>query len=293
VTGFGPTARPYDAAVTRDEYRRQSFEAWETMAAGWERARERIERSAAPVREWLLRELQPRPDDTVLELAAGPGETGLEAATLVGDEGRLISSDRSPAMVDVARRRAAELGLRNVEHRVLDAEDLDLLDASVDGVICRFGYMLMADPARALAETRRVLRPGGRLVFAAWREGERNPWVAIAGRMFVARRLVPAAEPGAPGMFTLASDEKLHELLAAADFTARKIEDIPVLFVSSSLEEYVESSRETGGIFARVWDEASPDLRDDMAAELAESFAPFQLDGRYQLPGVAVGVAAQ
>jgi ubiquinone/menaquinone biosynthesis C-methylase UbiE len=278
--------------VERDEYRRQSFEAWETMAAGWERARERIEQSAGPVREWLVRELEPQPGDTVLELAAGPGETGFEIVGRIPD-GRLISSDRSPAMVEVARRRAAELGLANVEHRVLDAEELDLPDASVDGVICRFGYMLMADPARALAETRRVLRLGGRLVFAAWREGERNPWVALAGRMFVARGLVPPPEPGAPGMFTLASDEKVHELLAAAGFTARKIEDIPVLFVSSSLDEYVESSRETGGIFARVWDEAPPGLREDMAAELAEAFAPFQRDGRYELPGVAVGVAAE
>ena len=279
--------------MDRDEHRRQSFEAWEGMAAGWERSRERIETTATPVREWLLRELAPSPGDTVLELAAGPGDTGYAAAALVGDAGRVISSDRSPAMVEVARRRAAELGLRNVEHRVLDAEELDLPDDSVDGVICRFAYMLMADPARALAETRRVLRPGGRLVFAVWREGERNPWVSTAGRMFVARGLVPPPDPRAPGMFTLASDERIRELLSSAGFNARLIEDIPVLFVSASLEEYIETARETGGLFAQVWNEASADLQEEMVAELEDAFAPFAVDGRYELPGVAVGVSAE
>ena len=278
--------------MDRGELRRQSYEAWEGMAAGWERARPRIEESAGPVREWLVLELDPSPGDTVLELAAGPGETGFEVARRLGD-GRLISSDRSPAMVDVARRRAAELGLGNVEHRVLDAEELDLSDDSVDGVICRFGYMLMADPARALAETRRVLRPGGRLVFAAWREGERNPWVATAGRMFVARGLVPPPEPGAPGMFAMASDERIRQLLAGAGFTPRRIEDIPVRFVSESLDDYIAGARETGGLFATVWNEASEELRREMAAELAEAFAPYAVDRGYELPGVAVGVAAE
>ena len=278
--------------MDRDELRRQSYEAWETMAAGWERARDRMERSARPVREWLVSELDPSPGDTVLELAAGPGETGFEIAKLLR-EGRLISSDHSPAMVEVGRRRTAELGLENVEHRVLDAEELDLQDASVDGVVCRWGYMLMVDPARALAETRRVLRPGGRLVFAAWREAERNPWVAIAGRMFVARGHVPPPEPGAPSMFTMASDERIRELLTGAGFTARRIEDIPVRFVPESLDDYIAGARETGGIFSRVWDSVSEDEQRAMAAELAEAFAPFRVDGGYELPGVAVGVSAE
>ena len=78
-------------------------------------------------------------------------------------------------MVDAARRRGAELGLENVDYRVLDAERMDLPDASVDGVLCRYGYMLMADPAAALAETRRVLKPGGRLSFAVVGAPEQQP----------------------------------------------------------------------------------------------------------------------
>jgi SAM-dependent methyltransferase len=275
-----------------EELRRQSYDAWEAMAGGWERALERIEASASPVREWLVRELSPRPGEVILDLAAGPGETGFAAAALVGEEGRVISSDRSPAMVDVGRRRAEELGLQNIDHWVLDAEDLDLPEASVDGAICRFGYMLMVDPGQAFRETRRVLRPGGRLVFAVWREAERNPWVAVPGGMFARRGLVPAPEPGAPGMFTLASDDRIRALLASAGFTTWKIEDVPVRFLAADLDEYIAGARETGGAFARAWESATEDEREHMKAELAAAFAPYRDDGGLDLPGLAVCVVA-
>ena len=196
--------------MDRDEWRRTSLETWQRMASGWERRRAEIDGVTAPVREWLLRELAPRPGDTVLELAAGPGDTGFSAAALVGDGGRLISTDFSPEMVEVARRRGTELGLRNVEYRALDAEHLDLEDDSVDGVICRFGYMLMADPDAALAETRRVLRPGGRLVLAVWSSPDENPWVSLVGRVLVGRGHMSPPEPGSPGIFSLGSEDRLR-----------------------------------------------------------------------------------
>ena len=155
-------------ARTIEDYRSPMDEVAEAIAPTWERRRPEIEEVATPVRAWMLRELRPRDGDTVLELAAGVGETGFDAGALVGERGLLISSDFSPAMLDAARRRGAERGVGNVEYRVIDAERIELDDDSVDHVLCRFGYMLMADPAAALAETRRVLRPGGRLALAVW-----------------------------------------------------------------------------------------------------------------------------
>ena len=105
----------------------------------------------------------------MLELGAGTGETGFEAAAILGQDGRLISTDSPPEMVEVARRRGTELGLGNVEYRVIDAERIELDSGSVDGVLCQSAYMLVADPAVALASTRRVLRPGGRLALSVGR----------------------------------------------------------------------------------------------------------------------------
>ena len=69
-------------------------------------------------------------------------------------------------LVEAARKRGAELGIGNADYRVLDAQAMDAEDASFDGILCRWGFMLMPDPAAALRECRRVLKPGGRLVFA-------------------------------------------------------------------------------------------------------------------------------
>ncbi len=199
---------------TIDERRRELYEIAEAIAPTWARRRADIEEISTPVREWMLRELQPRPGDTVLELAAGPGDTGFEAAATVGERGRLISTDFSPSMVEAARRRGAGLGVENVEYRVMDAERIDLDADSVDGVLCRFGYMLMADPAAALSETRRVLRPGGRLSLAVWGAPERNPFFATIAISLVQRGHIPPPEPPpAPGIFSMASAERTAALL--------------------------------------------------------------------------------
>jgi ubiquinone/menaquinone biosynthesis C-methylase UbiE len=127
------------ASQTIEAYRGASYEVAEQIAPTWERRRADIEGVSAPVREWLIGELAPQPGDTLLELAAGVGDTGFEAAALVGEQGRLICSDFSPAMLEAARRRGSELGISNVEYRVMDAERIELDADSVDGVVCRFG----------------------------------------------------------------------------------------------------------------------------------------------------------
>lgn len=278
--------------MDRDEQRRASFEMWEAAAAGWERRRAAIEEITAPVLEWMLRKLAPRPGDTVLELAAGPGTAGFAAAALVGESGGVISTDFSPAMVEVARRRATELGLANVEHRTMDAESIDLADDSVDGVLCRFGYMLMPDPAAALSETRRVLRPGGRVTFAVWSLPERNPWLSIAGRMFVERGHVAPPDPEAPSVFAMANEDHTRGLLEDAGFDDARIEEVPLRFRYRDVDEYVAFANDTGGLFATVWRETSEDEHRAMKAQLEERFAPFAVDRGYELPGVALAAVA-
>jgi ubiquinone/menaquinone biosynthesis C-methylase UbiE len=88
----------------------------------------------------------------------------------------VIVSDQAEAMLDGARARAAELGLSNVEFQVLGAEWIDLPLASVDAVLCRWGYMLLADPAAALGETGACCDPGGRVALAVWDSVQHNPW---------------------------------------------------------------------------------------------------------------------
>jgi SAM-dependent methyltransferase len=275
-----------------EEYRRMSFETWGVMAPGWERWRAWLEEALTPVREWLIRELAPRPGDTVLELSAGAGDTGFAAAAIVGDRGQLISTDFSPDMVEVARRRGAELGFQNVDYRVIDAERIDFDADSVDGVLCQSGYMLMADPAAALSETRRVLRSGGRLALSVWGAPERNPWVSIGGRILVERGHMPPPEPGIPGIFTMASEERTRALLEGAGFTSVRTAEVPVLFSFRDLDEYETWVMEVAGASAIVVRELPQREREALKSELTEAFVRFIVDGRYELPGVALTAVA-
>src|SRR3954452_12965488 len=172
------------------EYRQESRARWAESAKAWEAHAEQMRRATMPVSQWMIDAIGPQPGDSLLELAAGPGETGFLAAELIRPGGTLICSDVSPEMLSVAQRRAEELGLDNVRFKQIDADSsIDIEAASIDGVLCRWGYMLMADPNTALRETRRVLKPGGRVALAAWAAADDNPWVSILGRELTARGL--------------------------------------------------------------------------------------------------------
>ena len=278
---------------TLDVFRGASYEVAEAMAPTWERRRAQIEEVAKPVREWMLRELAPHAGDTVLELAAGTGDTGFEALALVGEHGRLISTDFSPSMLAAARRRGAELGVSNVEYHVMDAERIDLDADSVDGVLCRFGYMLMADPAAALSETRRVLRPGGRLTLTVWGAPERNPFFGIIATSLVQRGHVPPPEPPpAPGIFSMASAERTVTLLTAAGFTDVRTEQVQGRFALPSVDEYLAVIADTAGPIGLALRRLSEDERAAVKADVEGSFARFEGKEGYGLPCVALCAVA-
>jgi SAM-dependent methyltransferase len=278
--------------VDVDDYRRTSHEVWEAMAPGWERWLAQLADALTPVREWLIRELGPEPGQTVLELGAGTGETGFAAAAILGDNGRLISTDFSPEMVEVARRRGNELALGNVDYRVIDAERIELDSGSVDGALCQSTYMLAADPAAALAETRRVLRPGGRLALSVWGAPERNPWASIGGMVLIERGHMPPPQPGAPGVFSMASEERTRALLGGAGFRSVRTAEVPVQFGFRSLEDYEQWIVDVGGPFAVLVRGLPEEEREVLRARLSEAFVPFATDGGYELPGAALCAVA-
>jgi SAM-dependent methyltransferase len=285
--------RSYDGRVGDEEYRRTSHAIWEAMAPGWERWRAQLAGALTPVRRWLIRELDPRPGQTVLELGAGTGETGFEAAPLLGDDGRLMSSDFSPEMVEVARRRGTEVGLRNVDHRVIDAERIELESGSVDGVLCQSSYMLMADPAAALAEARRVLRPGGRLALSVWGAPERNPWAALGALVLIERGHLAPPEPGAPGVFSMARTERTRGLLHDAGFESVQTGEVEVRFAFRDLDDYEQWVIDVAGPLAIVVRGLPPDERDVLKTRLAGAFIPFASGDGYELPGEALCAVAR
>ena len=239
----------------------------------------------APVADALVASLATGPGDTVLDLAAGTGDV----TEAVAERGaRVISTDVSPAMVEAARRRA----IPGVEHRVMDMQAIDLPDASVDGVVSRFGYMLVPDPALALRETRRVLRPGGRLAFATWAPAKRNPWATAYGPVLIERGLMEPPKPDDPGQFSLGEPERIEELVRGAGFDQLSVEEVPVEFRASSWAEY----RRVVSALAASMRETLEQLDDETRAQVDEAakarLEPFRSGEGYALPGVTLVTTA-
>ena len=278
-----------------NRHREVSLENWEEAASAWVRRQAMMRELAAPVSHWMLDAISPQPGQRVLELAAGVGETALLAAELVAPMGGVVISDQAEAMLAGARERTAELGLSNVEFQVLNAEWIDLPLASVDAVLCRWGYMLMADPATALGETRRVLRPGGRVALAVWDDLERNPWAALPAAELRERSLAAgsgAASPE-PGPFALANRERVVELLAQAGFGEIEIDAIDLVRRHPSFEELWDTTLDLSRNFHDAV-LARPEAEiEQVRASLAERFAPFASeDGSLAIPARTLVAAA-
>jgi SAM-dependent methyltransferase len=268
-----------------ETFREEARERWDGAAAGWEARRAAFQRAAQPVSMWMVDQLNPGPGHTIVELAAGPGDTGLLAAELVQPGGKVILTDMAENMVAVAARRAEELGIRNVETRTMEAEWLDLTTASVDGVLCRFGYMLLADPASALQETRRVLRRGGRVALAAWTAPEDNPWLTSIGSTMVELGHAEPPPPGEPGPFAFARPGHIEQLLDEAGFEDVHVDAVDFTFRFASTDEHFDHQRSVSTHLAAQLAPLTPAqhtaLRDAIDAKLAPYVAP---DGSVALP---------
>ena len=275
-----------------DDYREASLRIWEEMAAGWDGHRRRVWDASRAVGEWLVDALDPQPGETVLELAAGVGDTGFAAARRLGSTGMLITTDFSEQMVQAARRRADELGVSNAEFRTLDAERMELGDGSVDGVLCRWGYMLMADPGAALAETRRVLGDGGRLALSVWGDPEQNPWASIPAKALLELTGAEPPDPFAPGIFAMASEARTRDLLDGAGLEPQTLETVEMTWKFDSLADYWHHLTDVKGAIAMVVRSLPEADQAALSADIERRLGPYADGEGYRLPGMCLNVLA-
>jgi SAM-dependent methyltransferase len=278
-----------------DAYRADAREKWDRAAAGWEERRADLQRAAQPVSIWMIDHLNPQPGHTILELASGPGDTGLLAAELVQPGGTVIITDGSENMVAAARRRADELGIRNIEARPMDAEWIDLPAASVDGVLCRWGYMLLVDPEASLRETRRVLRRGGRVALAAWTKGDDNPWMTSITSTMVELGHGERPPAGEPGPMAFAEPGTIERLLQDAGFEDVFVEPLDFTFTFPSTDAHFDHQRTVSTRLQEQLGPLTPAEHTRLREAIDAKLAPYvRADGSVELPArtwVAAAVA--
>src|SRR4051794_33580309 len=279
-----------------EAFRAESRDRWERSAPGWGNQQAQMSHATEPVTRWLLDALELQAGQRVLELAAGPGDVGLAAAERIRPGGHLLITDAADAMAAIVRERVQQAGLEDtVEVKAMDAEwTFDLDAATFDAALCRWGYMLMADAGTALRETRRVLKPGGRVALAAWAATERNPWMAAPYAEIGERGLVERPPPGTPGPMAWAQPGRIAQELEDAGFIEPRVEVVEFTFAYPSLDDWWDAQLDlsTGlrDTVAKLDPAQRDDLREAIDARLAEHVAP---DGSVALPAATQVAVAE
>lgn len=282
--------------IDPEQERSDARERWEATAPRWESGIDAYYAGALPVAHWMVERLTPQPGQTILELAGGRGDVGLLAAELLVPGGRLILTDGAEAMLEVAKRHAATRGLPDglVDFKPMELEWVDEKLATIDGILCRFGYQHAVDPEAALREARRVLKPGGKVVLAVWSPPAENVWLSALPDAAEQLGLAPPPAPDAPGAFALSDQARLAELLEDAGFDDPRIEPIDLTFRAPSLDAWWDTLREFSSTLRPLLDALSPAEHYNLRDAAEARWQPFvAADGSVAIPGRALGAVAE
>ena len=250
---------------------------------GWDKAAAYYETfwqdQLQPAQDILLQMADLKPGESVLDIACGTGLVSFDALAKLGEKGRLLGTDISDKMVEMATSLAAEKGENRVQFARMDAEELSLPDNLFDVTLCSLGLMYMPDPGKALKEMRRVLKPGGRAVAAVWGQRVKCGWADI---FEIVDRHV--ASEVCPMFFNLGNVDMLKLHLMEAGFENIEVRRISTILFYKDPGEALGAAFD-GGPVALAYHKFSDAVKDEVHADYLASIEPYKKGKGYEVPG--------
>jgi SAM-dependent methyltransferase len=252
---------------------------WNSQAGhNWVEQNALLDRLLEPLEQPLVDAVREHGARDVLDVGCGGGATTFAVARSLGRQGRCTGVDLSTPLIELARRRAAEMRIENAEFILADAQQQAFPPGGFDAVISRFGVMFFDDPVAAFANLRRAARPDAALACIAWRGTEDNPFMTAAER--AAAPLLPEApprDPAAPGQFAFADAERVRGLLSAAGWRDVDLQplDVACALSAGDLETYATHV----GPVSLALPDLEPDHRRAVIEAVRRGFAPYLTDG--------------
>jgi SAM-dependent methyltransferase len=275
------SAQPFDLETFKAGQRQD----WDSAAIGWKKWRALFERHSQFVSDRMVELADIRPGHRVLDVSTGPGEPALTAARRVGPGGRILGTDLSPAMLAIARDRAAAAGMTNVQFREMDSEALEFPEAGFDAALCRFGLMFLPDPGAAARRIRKALRPGGRFVAATWSVPPKVPMLSLAMATIQKQLHVPPPPPDVPSPFSLSDPEAMKRLLTRAGFEDARHETFTMVADFASADEYTRFLRDIAAPVRAVLAKQPADAQETVWQAIREAANAYASpDGTVRMP---------
>ncbi|WP_079248326.1 class I SAM-dependent methyltransferase [Lysobacter antibioticus] len=280
-----------DRPMHHDEEQRRQ---WDAVAAGWRKWWPTIEGGAQRVSLRMLELAQVRPGQRVLDLGTGIGEPALSAARCVGPSGRVVATDFSPRMLDIAQERAAAQGLANVEFIQADAATLDVAGARFDAILCRWGVTSLPDPPGALAAIRRLLVSDGWFVTAVWPSGAQGRPMAslaaaVAQEMF---GLPPSASDASPACSP--ARVAVQETMRRAGFRDVHSEEMTMPLEFSSAADCGRYLMDVSPEFSALLGDRPLAQRAEFGRRLSERLQPYAtVGGAVRIPNLTICAAGR
>lgn len=246
----------------------------------------------APFAKRLVEHGYVRPGSRVLDVACGTGVVSRAAAILAGTGGSVAGVDLGEPTLAIARAHPAEQNAAPIDYAQADAAVLPFDADDFDVALCQQGLQFFPERAAALAEMRRVLKPGGRVAVATWKDIERSPFSAIADAL--GRHVSTEAAQMMHSPFTLGDSATLAQLMSGAGFREVAVIDETIECTWASHPEFARRYIVASPI-ASVFAAVSGHVQQAVSDEVAERLAPHATaDGSLRMPmtsNVAVGRA--
>ena len=264
-----PTTPQFDPV----KYKNTTRDQWQTAAEAWFRWSPTLNQWLGQATETMLDMAGISTGHRVLDVAAGAGEQSITIAKKVGTTGYVLASDISSNILEFAEQMAKQAGLKNIETKVMDGENLTIPDATFDAVISRVGLIYFPDQQRALKEMLRVLKPGGKVAAIVYSTPEKNKFFSVPVSIIRNRAKLPPPLPGQPGPFSLGAEGVIEKSFRQAGFINVKSVIVNSPLIMPAAKDCVRFEKESFGALHQmmsgltdaekesVWDEIEQELK--------------------------------
>jgi ubiquinone/menaquinone biosynthesis C-methylase UbiE len=223
--------------------------------------------------------------DHILDIACGKGATTLPLLEKIAESGRLYAIDLSSKMVEECKKQILAKNARNIAFRVMDAENLEFPDASIDKVVCGFGLFFLTDIEKGMSEIRRVLKPGGSLVFSSWNKEYRLKWLDE-----LIAKYLPEISKEVKDDYKLNDDDfstirGIEKILELCGFRKQKIEIRNLDCYYSDEEEWIRSRWQTA--FRMYFERLPENDYKSFKSEIIKNLQTYQIGGKLRITSSA------